>query len=98
MDPAGGARPAARGHTYKELLAADEGITTNILADRLRRMEEAGLIQAQPYQEKPVRWRYELTSKGRDLGHVLAAMARWGRKHVRGTRVPPEFRRGIHKA
>jgi DNA-binding HxlR family transcriptional regulator len=79
-------------HTYKELLAADEGIPTNILADRLKKMEAAGLIQAEPYQDKPVRWRYELTAKGRDLGHVLAAMARWGTKHVRGTRIPPEFR------
>jgi DNA-binding HxlR family transcriptional regulator len=79
-------------HTYKELLAADEGIPTNILADRLKKMEAAGLIKAEPYQDNPVRWRYELTAKGRDLGHVLAAMARWGTKHVRGTRIPPEFR------
>jgi DNA-binding HxlR family transcriptional regulator len=79
-------------HTYKELAAAEEGIPTNILADRLRKMEAAGLIQAEPYQRKPVRWRYELTDKGRDLGHVLGAMARWGTKHIRGTRVPPEFR------
>ncbi len=78
-------------HTFKELLAADEGIPTNILADRLKKMEEAGLIEAKPYQDKPVRWRYELTAKGRDLGHVLGAMARWGKKHIRGTRIPPEF-------
>jgi DNA-binding HxlR family transcriptional regulator len=79
-------------HTYKELLAADEGIPTNILADRLRKMEDTGLLRAEPYQDRPVRWRYELTPKGRDLGKVLAAMARWGKKHVRGTRVPPEFK------
>lgn len=79
-------------HTFKELLAADEGIPTNILADRLKRMEQGGLIEAEPYQDRPVRWRYELTPKGRDLGHVLAAMARWGRKHVRGTKIPLEFR------
>jgi DNA-binding HxlR family transcriptional regulator len=80
-------------HTYKELLAADEGIPTNILADRLKKMEEAGLISAKPYQDKPVRWRYELTPKGRELGEVLRSLARWGKKHVRGTRIPPEFRR-----
>ena len=85
-------------HTFKELLAADEGIPTNILADRLKKMEAAGLIQAKPYQDKPVRWRYELTAKGRDLGHVLAAMARWGKKHVRGTHVALEFRTGGKKA
>lgn len=79
-------------HTYKELLAAEEGIPTNILADRLKKMEAAGLIEARPYQEKPVRWRYALTSKGRELGEVLGALARWGKKHIRGTEVAPEFR------
>ena len=78
-------------HTFKELLAADEGIPTNILADRLKKMEQGGLLRAEPYQDRPVRWRYELTAKGRDLGHVLAALARWGQKHVRGTKVAPEF-------
>ena len=86
-------RDLLRGRTtYGELAAADEGIPTNILADRLRRMERAGLIEAKPYQQKPVRYSYALTVKGRDLGHVLAAMARWGKKHIRGTRIPPEFR------
>jgi DNA-binding HxlR family transcriptional regulator len=80
-------------HTFKELLAADERIPTNILADRLKKMEDTALVRAEPYQDRPVRWRYELTPKGRDLGHVLAAMARWGKKHVRGTKVAPEFLR-----
>lgn len=78
--------------TYGKLLACDEGIPTNILADRLKRMEQAGLLRSEPYQDKPVRWRYQLTPKGRDLGSVLAAMAMWGKKHIRGTRVPPEFK------
>ena len=80
-------------HTFKELLDADEGIPTNILADRLKKMEETGLVRSAPYQDNPVRWRYELTEKGRELGAVLAAMANWGKKHVRGTRIPPEFAR-----
>ena len=78
-------------HTFKELLAADEGIPTNILADRLKKMEEHRLVLAKPYQENPVRWRYELTAKGRELGEVLGAVARWGKKHIRGTRIAPEF-------
>jgi DNA-binding HxlR family transcriptional regulator len=79
--------------TYGRLLASDEGIPTNILADRLKRMEAAGLIAAKPYQERPVRYSYALTAKGRDLEHVLGAVARWGKKHIRGTRIPLEFRR-----
>jgi DNA-binding HxlR family transcriptional regulator len=79
--------------TFGKLAASDEGIPTNILADRLKRMEQAGLIAAKPYQERPVRYAYSLTGKGRDLCDVLAALARWGKKHVRGTVVPSEFRR-----
>ena len=71
--------------------ASPEGIPTNILADRLRRMEAAGLIRARPYQERPVRYAYSLTGKGRGLGDVLAAVARWGKRHIPGTRIPPEF-------
>ena len=52
----------------------------------------AGLIEAAPYQEHPVRYAYALTAKGRGLGDVLAALARWGKRHVPGTRIPPEFR------
>jgi DNA-binding HxlR family transcriptional regulator len=80
-------------HTFGKLAAADERIPTNILADRLKKMEEAGLIESTPYQERPVRYRYDLTDKGRDLGDVLTAVARWGKRHIRGTRVAPEFRK-----
>jgi DNA-binding HxlR family transcriptional regulator len=79
--------------TYSKLAASDEGIPTNILAERLRRMEAYGLIEAKPYQQRPVRYTYALTPKGRDLGKVLAAVARWGDAHIRGTVIAPEFRK-----
>lgn len=85
-------------HTFKDLLEGGEGIPTNILADRLKKMEAAGLVEARPYQEKPRRWRYELSAKGRDLEYVLAAVARWGTKHIRGTKVAEEFRPGARRA
>ena len=71
--------------TYGELLAAGEGMPTNILADRLRRLEEAGIIEKSAYQERPVRFAYALTPKGRDMGEILLAIVRWGRKHIPGT-------------
>jgi DNA-binding HxlR family transcriptional regulator len=80
-------------NTYGALAASDEGIPTNILADRLKKMEHAGLIEAKPYQERPVRYAYELTEKGRGLGEVLGALARWGKRHIPGTRIAKEFRR-----
>lgn len=87
-------RDLLRGRTtYGALAASDEKIPTNILAERLRRMAATGLIVAKPYQQRPLRHAYELTEKGRALGDVLAALARWGKRYVAGTRVPPEFRR-----
>ena len=78
--------------TFGKLASSDEGIPTNILSDRLKKMEAAGLIESKPYQERPVRYSYALTEKGRDLTEVLTALARWGKKHVRGTVVAREFR------
>ena len=71
--------------TYSELLAAAERVPTNILADRLKRLEEAGIIEKNAYQERPVRFAYSLTPKGRDMGEILLAIVRWGRKHIPGT-------------
>jgi DNA-binding HxlR family transcriptional regulator len=72
--------------TYGEILRSPEGIPTNMLADRLKRLEEAGIIESAAYQERPVRFAYALTTKGRELGEVLGAIVRWGRKHIPGTR------------
>jgi DNA-binding HxlR family transcriptional regulator len=72
--------------TYGELQNSPEGIPTNILADRLRRLEEAGLVAKSAYQERPVRNAYTLTEKGEAMSDVLLALVRWGRKHIPGTR------------
>jgi DNA-binding HxlR family transcriptional regulator len=72
--------------TYGELLESPEGIPTNILADRLKRLEEAGVIERAAYQDRPVRYAYALSDKGAALGEVLLAIVRWGKKHIPGTR------------
>ena len=71
--------------TYGELMRSPEGISTNILADRLKRLENAGLVTSAPYQDGPVRLFYTLTQKGRALDGVLRAYVRWGKQHVPGT-------------
>ena len=76
--------------TYGELAASAEGIPTNILADRLRRMEDAGLIARDAYQQNPPRYAYTLTEKGCDLGDIMQALVRWGKKHIPGTRTLTE--------
>ncbi|HEY3975139.1 MAG TPA: helix-turn-helix domain-containing protein [Candidatus Sulfotelmatobacter sp.] len=71
--------------TYGKLQNSFEGIPTNILADRLKKLETAGIVAKSAYQERPVRYSYELTKKGYALGDVLLALVRWGRKHIPGT-------------
>jgi DNA-binding HxlR family transcriptional regulator len=71
--------------TYGELANSPEGIPTNILADRLKRLESAGIISSTPYQERPLRYAYTLTPKGSALGEVLLAFVRWGKQHIPGT-------------
>jgi DNA-binding HxlR family transcriptional regulator len=74
---------------YSEFLASPERITTNILADRLERMEVSGLILRQPYQVRPVRYEYRLTEKGRGLHPTLRALCRWANEFLPGTWTPP---------
>jgi len=71
--------------TYGELANSPEGIPTNILADRLKRLEGAGIIVSTPYQQRPIRYAYKLTQKGSALGEVLLAFVRWGKQHIPGT-------------
>jgi DNA-binding HxlR family transcriptional regulator len=71
--------------TYGDLLASPERIPTNILADRLKRLEAAGIVASAAYQERPVRYAYSLTPKGLALRDVLLAIVHWGRRHIPGT-------------
>ncbi len=71
--------------TYGELALSPERIPTNILAERLERLSSAGIVTKTPYQQRPVRYAYTLTPKGRALGEVLLAFVRWGKQHIPGT-------------
>jgi len=75
--------------TYSEFQKSPEGIPTNILAERLKRLQAAGILEKSRYQERPVRYAYRLTAKGRDLRSVLSAMIDWGNKYIPGT-IPRE--------
>ncbi|MGZ9159808.1 MAG: winged helix-turn-helix transcriptional regulator [Candidatus Limnocylindrales bacterium] len=63
---------------FGELGDALPGIAANILTDRLRRLERAGILRSSPYQERPTRLTYELTADGRDLASALRLLADWG--------------------
>lgn len=66
---------------YCELLRSDEGIATNILAERLERLEAHGILEKSRDPEDGRRRLYSLTSKGKDLIPVLAEIMRWAARH-----------------
>src|SRR3982074_741382 len=52
---------------FSDFLPSPEHIPTNILAERLKRLERAGLVASAPYTEHPPRFEYHLTARGRAL-------------------------------
>ena len=78
---------------FADFLASPEGIATNILAERLERLERSGLIERRRYQERPAREEYFPTTRGIDLAPALRELVRWGQRHVPGTakRPPPSM-------
>src|SRR5881409_4383087 len=67
---------------FQDLQASLPGIPPNILSDRLKLMEEHGLVTRRLYSEHPPRAEYALTDKGRELGVVVGALAAWGSRYV----------------
>jgi len=67
--------------TYKEFLECYEGIATNILADRLRKLVAYGIITSKPDSADRRKVLYSLTAKGIDLAPVLTEMVLWAAAH-----------------
>jgi DNA-binding HxlR family transcriptional regulator len=76
---------------YGELAGMPERISTNILADRLARLEESGLVTKDRYQSNPERHEYRLTRAGADLLPVLQALADWSERHIPGRWAQPKW-------
>jgi DNA-binding HxlR family transcriptional regulator len=77
---------------FGDFLKSPERIPTNVLTDRLLRLEEFGLIRKRIYQERPTRFEYDLTQKGAELLPLLQAICRWANTHIPGTwRTPERF-------
>ena len=67
--------------TYKEFMECYEGIATNILADRLKKLVAYGIITAEPNPSDGRKLIYSLTAKGIDLAPVLTEMVLWAAAH-----------------
>ena len=76
---------------YKDFLEAGEGISTNILADRLEKLEESGVIVKQRDPSHGKRFIYSLTEKGLDLIPVLLSMVEWAERYDEQTEVPDDY-------
>jgi DNA-binding HxlR family transcriptional regulator len=79
-----------------EEFQAHLGATRHVLADRLQKLVEHGIFERAQYQERPPRYEYKLTDKGRDLYPVIVSLVGWGDKWMAGDDGPPiEL---VHKA
>ncbi len=64
-------------HRFSEL-QSELGIAKNLLSDRLSKLVGHDVLEKVPYQDRPVRYEYRLTSKGADLSASLIALMGWG--------------------
>lgn len=73
-------RDIAAGITRFDALQRNLGISRKVLTERLATLLEHGVIERTAYQDKPTRYDYLLTEKGKALGYVLLAMHDWGKR------------------
>jgi DNA-binding HxlR family transcriptional regulator len=75
---------------FQDFVESGEGIATNILANRLRRLQLSGVVEAEPDPEDGRRMNYRLTQKGIDLAPVMLELLIWGAQHEQSG-APPEL-------
>ena len=78
---------------YQEFLSSPEEMASNILAERLNRLQASGLIRRRAYQRNPIRYEYLLTQKGKALEPILEAIITWGKRQYPGTERFPRVER-----
>ena len=76
---------------YKEFLKSDEGIATNVLSDRLKKLENAGILTSSIYEKLKTQKEYNLTEKGKDLIPILVEIILWSAKYYNDLAVTDEF-------
>ena len=73
---------------FQDFFESDEGISSNILAERLRRLETCGIVKKAPDTEDRRRYRYTLAPAGLDLIPLLIDLTIWGGRHDQESRFP----------
>jgi DNA-binding HxlR family transcriptional regulator len=82
---------------YTDFLRAEEGIATNVLADRLARLEQDGIVEKEIGPGRGSRSRYCLTPKGIDLLPIMLEIIGWSARYDPKTAADREFVRRLHK-
>lgn len=67
---------------YNDILESCSGMSPNVLSDRLKRLEAAGLVNRDYFRELPPRVEYTLTDKGWDVRPILLSLLDWGRRYA----------------
>jgi len=68
--------------SFAEFEQSSENIPTSLLAERLKRLVENGFLEKIPYQDKPVRYHYVPTDKGKAVIPIIRAMKKFGETHL----------------
>lgn len=84
-------------HEYKDLLQSVVGISTNILSERIKRLEDAGLLQSIGHPENKSRKLYYLSQAGKNLIYPLIEIARWANDSLNSVMLPPELNKQLTK-
>lgn len=85
-------------HSFGEFLESGEKISTNILADRLKRLEAHGIVTKSIASGNRSKLIYEFTPKGRDLLPIMMEITAWSAKHDSKTNTPPDFLDAFQKS
>ncbi|MPZ24325.1 MAG: hypothetical protein GEU28_12495 [Dehalococcoidia bacterium] len=75
---------------FTDILDGCGKVSPNLLSDRLKKLEQHGLVERAYFKELPPRVEYRLTEAGNDLRNLLQAIIDWGVKHVGDNRLGPE--------
>lgn len=76
---------------FKDFQNSKEGIATNILANRLKKLENAGIIEWKTFEKLKTKKEYSLTQKGIDLIPLLIELTVWSARHQKGLAVSDYF-------
>jgi DNA-binding HxlR family transcriptional regulator len=76
---------------YKDFRGSKEGIATNILSDRLKKLENNGIIESKVFEQLKTQKEYSLTEKGKDLIPIIVEMMLWSNTYQEGLDISPAF-------